>query len=174
MQTQSHRRANTGCDLSSQQEPRQNRLHCRADMRCLLLILLLSLWIAPAYAHKPSDSYLILSVKGDQLAGQWDIALRDLDYAIGLDADGNGEISWGEVKAKHTEIAAYVLAHLAIAADGARCAISVTEHLIDNHSDGAYEVMRFAADCLAAPLVLTIKYTLFFDLDPKHRGFSRF
>jgi len=137
------------------------------------LILLLSLWLTPAHAHKPSDSYLALSLHGDQLTGQWDIALRDLDYAIGLDADGNGEITWGEVKAKHEEIVAYVLARLMIATDGARCAISITEHLIDNHSDGAYEVMRFAVDCPAAPRVLTIKYTLFFDLDPQHRGLLR-
>jgi len=45
--------------------------------------------------------------------------------------------------------------------------------LIDNHSDGAYEVMRFSADCPAAPEVLTIKYTLLFDLDPQHRGLLR-
>jgi hypothetical protein len=138
-----------------------------------VLILLLPLWVAPAYAHKPSDSYLMLSLRGDHLTGQWDIALRDFDYAIGLDADGNGEITWGEVKAKHKEIEAYALARLMIDADGARCAMSVTEHLIDNHSDGAYEVMRFAADCPAAPRVLTIIYTLFFDLDPQHRGLLR-
>jgi hypothetical protein len=138
-----------------------------------VLILLLPLWVAPAYAHKPSDSYLMLSVQDEHLSGQWDIALRDFDYAIGLDADGNGEITWGEVKAKHKEIEAYALARLMIDADGARCAMSVTEHLIDNHSDGAYEVMRFAADCPAAPRVLTIKYTLFFDLDPQHRGLLR-
>jgi len=139
-------------------------------MRRFVLILLLSLWVAPAYAHKPSDSYLMLSGEGDHLTGQWDIALRDLDYAIGLDTDGNGEITWGEVKAKHKEIAAYALA---IAADGVGCPMRVTEHLIDNHSDGAYEVMRFAVDCLAAPRVLTIKYSLFFDLDPQHRGLLR-
>src|SRR5271168_1525529 len=137
-------------------------------MRHFALILLLSLWVAPAHAHKPSDSYLALWVQGERVTGQWDIALRDLDYAIGLDADGNGEITWGEVKEKHKEIAAYALARLAIAADGVDCPMRVTEHLIDNHSDGAYEVMRFAVDCLAAPRVLTIKYTLFFDLDPQH------
>jgi HupE / UreJ protein len=142
-------------------------------MRRFTLILLLSLWVAPAYAHKPSDSYLALAVQGNHLTGQWDIALRDLDYAIGLDADGNGEITWGEVKAKHTEIAAYALAHLAIAADDIGCPMRVTEHLIDNHSDGAYEVMRFTVDCPAAPRFLTIKYTLFFDLDPQHRGLLR-
>ena len=139
----------------------------------LALLILLSLWLAPAHAHKPSDSYLSLWVQGDHLTGQWDIALRDLDYALGLDADGNGEITWSEVKAKHEEIAAYALARLSIAAHGASCPPTVREHLIDNHSDGAYEVMRFSADCPAAPEVLTIKYTLLFDLDPQHRGLLR-
>ena len=143
-------------------------------MRRLALIFVLSLWIAPASAHKPSDSYLALSLAGDRLSGQWDIALRDLDYAIGLDADGNGEITWGEVKAKHKEIAAYALARLAIAADGALCPVTVGEHLIDNHSDGAYAVLRFAARCAAVPRVLSIRYTLLFDLDPQHRGLLRF
>src|SRR5246127_3737269 len=110
----------------------------------LAVILLLSLWDwVPAEAHKPSDSYLTLSLDREHVAGQWDIALRDLDFAIGLDADGNREITWGEVKAKHQEIAAYALARLAIAADGAPCPTNVTQHLIDNHSDGAYAVLRF-------------------------------
>ena len=142
-------------------------------MRLLSLILLLSVWAAPAHAHKPSDSYLTISAQGDHVSGQWDIALRDLDYAIGLDADGNGEITWREVKAKHKEIAAYALARLAIAADGVSCPITVTEHLIDDHTDGAYEVMRFTADCLVAARILSIKYTLFFDVDPQHRGLLR-
>ena len=80
------------------------------------LVLLLSLCAASAHAHKPSDSYLALSVEGQRIVGQWDIALRDLDFAIGLDADGNGEITWAEVKAKHQEIAAYAMARLAPAA----------------------------------------------------------
>jgi len=142
-------------------------------MRCFALILLLSLWVAPAHAHKASDSYLALSVGDEHVSGQWDIALRDLDYAIGLDADANGEITWGEVRAKHKEIAAYALARLAIVADDVGCPITVTEHLIDNHSDGAYAVLRFAADCPAVPQILTVKYTLLFDLDPQHRGLLR-
>src|SRR5215831_12290706 len=139
----------------------------------ITLMLLLPLWVAPAYAHKPSDSYLMLLLQGDHLTGQWDIALRDLDYAIGLDADGNGQITWGEVKAQHKEIAAYALARLAIAADSVACPIVVTRHLIDSHSDGAYAVLRFVADCPAVPQVLTVKYKLLFDLDPQHRGLLR-
>jgi hypothetical protein len=70
--------------------------------------LLLSLWIAPAHAHKSSDSYLSLLRDGEHLKGQWDVALRDLDFAIGLDSGGNGEITWAEVKAKHRDIASCV------------------------------------------------------------------
>ena len=48
---------------------------------------------APAVAHKASDSYLVLNVKGQEVTGQWDIALRDIDFAIGLDANGDGDIN---------------------------------------------------------------------------------
>jgi len=139
----------------------------------LALVLVLSLWSVFAHSHKPSDSYLALSVQSDGLTGQWDIALRDLDFAIGLDADGNGEITWGEVKARHREIAAYAMARLAIAADGTACPTTVTEHLVDNHSDGAYAVMRFTAACPLSPKELQLTYRLFSDIDPQHKGLLR-
>ena len=86
-------------------------------MRRFVFILALMPWATTAQAHKPSDSYTALSVQDERVNGQWDIALRDLDFAIGLDADGNGEITWGEVKAKRSEIIAYAMATLAIDAD---------------------------------------------------------
>ena len=63
-------------------------------LRTLRTLLLACLALLPAVlpstalAHKPSDSYLIIHATGDKLEGQWDIALRDLEYAMGLDADG--------------------------------------------------------------------------------------
>ena len=63
-----------------------------------------------AEAHKPSDSYLVVTVQDGVVSGRWDIALRDLDFAIGLDADGDGNITWGEVRAQHRAIAAYAAA----------------------------------------------------------------
>ncbi len=137
------------------------------------LVLLASLWAASAHAHKPSDSYLALSVHGERVTGQWDIALRDLDFAIGLDADSNGEITWGEVKAKHKEIAAYAVARLAIATDSATCPVTIAGHLIDNHSDGAYAVVRFTTACPRVPDELQVTYRLFFDIDPQHKGLLR-
>jgi hypothetical protein len=142
-------------------------------MRRFGLVLLLSLWVVPAAAHKPSDSYLTLWVQGKQVTGQWDIALRDLDFAIGLDADGNGEITWGEVKAKHKEIAAYAMSRLAIAMAGTSCPTTVIDQLIDNHSDGAYAVLRFAAACPGGPADLEVTYRLLSDIDPQHKGLLR-
>src|SRR6476620_7736689 len=69
---------------------------------CLLLIVLMP---APAVAHKPSDSYLSLSVENETVRGQWDIALRDLDHAVSLDLNDDGMITWGELQARHSAIA---------------------------------------------------------------------
>ncbi|HET6376223.1 MAG TPA: HupE/UreJ family protein [Methylocella sp.] len=142
-------------------------------MRLFVLFLLFILWPHAASAHKSSDSYLSLSLQGARIEGQLDTALRDLDYVLGIDADGNGEIAWGEVKAKHRDITAYALPRLEIAADGAKCSLTPAGHLIDNHSDGAYAVFRFAADCPHPPEALEITYRLFFDADPQHRGLLR-
>jgi hypothetical protein len=134
---------------------------------CLLAALLLS---APAWAHKPSDSYLTLEVRQARVEGQWDIALRDLEMAIGLDQDGNGELTWNEVRSRHDAIAAYALARLKLASGGSACPLRVTEHLLDEHSDGAYAVLRLHADCAGAIGALDVDYRLLFDIDPQHKG----
>ena len=60
-------------------------------IQALAVALAILLGLAtPAAAHKASDSNLELAVDGGEAAGQWDIALRDLDRAIGLDATRTG------------------------------------------------------------------------------------
>jgi len=138
-----------------------------------IVAALLALAPAVALAHKPSDSYLAISIEGAQVKGQWDIALRDLDFAIGLDDDGNGDITWGEVKAHRNDIAAYSLARLKVRSGGADCPIHATEFLADDHSDGAYSVMRFEGTCQSESESLEIGYSLFADIDPQHKGLLR-
>ena len=146
----------------------------RASLLVSLLALLLALCAAPAMAHKPSDSYLSLTVNGQQVDGQWDIALRDLDMAIGLDADGNGALTWNEVRARHGDIAAYALSRLKLAVhDGGACPLIVTAHLLDDHSDGAYAVLKLQARCPVDVQTLDVDYALLFDIDPQHKGLLR-
>lgn len=138
-------------------------------MQVLLGILL---WCAASYAaaHKPSDSYLTLQVGGERVAVQWDIALRDLDLAVGLDADGDDRITWGELRARHEAIETYALARLRVEADGAVCPAGAVTHLVDQHSDGGYAVLLFDTRCPAEPARLDLRYSLLFDLDAQHKG----
>ncbi len=144
----------------------------KGAMRALLAVLL-ALAASSALAHKPSDSYLAVRVEGANVSGQWDIALRDLDFAIGLDDNGDGDITWGEVKAHQADVAAYALARLRLRSGGADCPVRSTEFLVDDHSDGAYSVMRFAGACPAEVSTIEIGYSLFADLDPQHKGLLR-
>jgi hypothetical protein len=139
-----------------------------------LAVAVLTLLIAtPAYAHKPSDSYLTLTVKGAHIDARWDIAIRDLDYAMGVDRDGNGEVTWGELRTRQPEIASLALGHLTIRDGDAVCSATLTSFQTATHSDGAYVVLGIDAVCPTEPRVLDVDYELFFDKDPQHHGIVR-
>lgn len=132
----------------------------------------LLLWLglgANAWAHKASDSYLVLTVQGQSVSGQWDIALRDIDFAIGLDSNGDGDITWGELRERHTALSAWALGRLNLQRGGT-CDVKVTQHQVDEHTDGAYAVLHLAGQCPASNTDLTLGYRLLFDLDALHRG----
>jgi hypothetical protein len=126
--------------------------------------------LLPAWAHKPSDSYLNLEVKEGQVSGRWDIALRDLDYAMGLDGNGDGAITWGELRGQTKTLNAYALSRLQLRSEGILCPTQATGLQVDSHSDGAYAVLHFTALCPKPSAKLALTYSLLFDLDPQHRG----
>ena len=138
-------------------------------LRAVIIALLLCL-AAPAWAHKPSDAYLTLDVTGQQVTGQWDIALRDLDFALRLDQDGNGELTWDEIRARHDEIAAYALGRLDLSNGASACVTTAGRQLVDRHTDGAYTVLHFSAVCPGKLASLGVGYRLFADIDPQHKG----
>jgi hypothetical protein len=128
-------------------------------------------------AHSASDAYLNLHVVGAApgglllLTGQWDIALRDLDFVLQLDADRNGHLTWGEVRARQAAITAYAFQHLQLRAGaGTPCAIAPRPLRIDEHADGAYAALAFDVTCRGAAAKLALDYRLFFAVDPSHRG----
>jgi len=138
-----------------------------------IFLAVAALLLAPASraeAHSASNSYLHIEVRDQALAVQWSIALRDLDYAIGLDSDGNGAITWGELRQKREAVEAYGLSRLALQADGTICAPGPVTMLADQLSDGGYAVLRFTAECGHVPASVSVRYGLMFDLDPMHRG----
>jgi hypothetical protein len=143
-------------------------------MKRLLLLLAVVLFPAHALAHKASDAYLTIERSGATLAGRLDVALRDLDNAIGLDDNGDGDITWGEVRLSADAIAAYVLPRLAVSSGGTQCALAASDLRIDTHTDGAYAVLTLAGACPGRAPTLSLDYRLFEGIDPQHRGLLNF
>ncbi len=139
-------------------------------MKLAFIFSLLTMLSFSAMAHKPSDSYLNISNEAEQKYGQWDIALRDLESAIGLDTDNDGKITWQELSEQKSVVTAYALNRLGISAARQPCTLNPTDFKVDEHSDGHYAVLYFFIDCPSSDRQLNINYQLFFDIDRQHRG----
>lgn len=136
--------------------------------RVMLIVLML---VSPlAWSHKSSDSFIDLNVINDNIAGRWDIALRDLEYALALDGDGDGEITWFELRTRYQDIETYAFAHFQVNNNLDKCVHKIGQLQVDHRSDGAYAVINFNLQCSKPIDKLTVNYQLLFDLDPTHRG----
>lgn len=128
-----------------------------------------------ALAHSASDAYLTVTAEKSPagavtLHGQWDIALRDLDFVLKLDADGDGQITWREVRLRQGDIERYAYRYLKLNAAGGACNVKPVRQMIDEHADGAYAALFFDAACPRSARKVSLQYTLFFKIDPSHRG----
>lgn len=123
---------------------------------------------APAWAHKASDAYLQVDTGASGTTARVDVALRDLDQLLDLDADADGRLTWGEVRAAWPVIERTVREGVRI--EG--CELASAGRGLERRSDGAYAVLHLRSDCVpgAAPAV---RYTLLGDVDPTHRGLLR-
>jgi hypothetical protein len=128
----------------------------------------LSLLATPALAHKASDAYLM--IEPDQAGSRlrWDVSLRDLDAALPLDADGNRQLTWREVRDAWPAVDRLALSALALRG----CPLTIEGHALEQRQDGAYAVVMLSTPC-AVDADTPIRYTLFQEIDPTHRGIVR-
>ena len=90
----------------------------------------ITMFTSPATAAVVAGRTLLTS-SGERLEDrelQW--FLRDLDEAIGLDGDGDGQLTWDEVRARHAAIAAYALSRLQVSSEAGTCAIEPGHQLV--------------------------------------------
>ena len=96
--------------------------------------------------------------------------MRDLHFVLRLDDDGDGNITWGELRRHMPEITSYAYPNLRASGDGKPCAINPVRHAVSNHADGADVALYFDIRCVGAPLRLQLDYRLLFAIDASHRG----
>jgi hypothetical protein len=139
----------------------------------------LAVWVAMwlplfAHAHKASDAYLQLQVDGSHVEQRFDIALRDLDRDLALDANDDGQLDWGEVRSRWIDIDRLAQQAVTLQANGRACEAGPSGTLqLDEHSDGRYAVITRRWNCAEDVRELNVGYTLFAATDPLHRGVVR-
>jgi hypothetical protein len=127
-----------------------------------------------AQAHKSSDAYLSWQVDGARVKQRVDIALRDLDRDLALDADNDGLLSWGEVRRRWPDIELMAARGVQVKADGQPCVSQASAApQLDEHTDGRYAVLQVALQCESSVRVLEVDYRLFERSDATHRGIGR-
>lgn len=156
-------------------------------LRALLLggMVALGLGSGSVLAHKGSDAYLDVQETAQAVAEQdaaqhrdfrfvLAVAIKDLDLLVPIDANADGAVTWGEVKAAMPEVLSLLngVANTGLLprADAAApaCTLQWQADGIERRSDGAYLRMKAQARCPAAP-ALAFQYTLFRNQDATHR-----
>ena len=130
------------------------------------LVLLLP---GSAQAHRPSDAFLTLEVRGDRIQGQWEIALRDLDVALGLDRNQDHRLTWGELRTQQPRLENEAMPALTLDGDDRPCVVRITDLQIHDRVDGRFAWIALDARCEVEPRRLRIGYRFLYDIDPTHR-----
>ncbi len=139
-------------------------------IRVLLSLLLLCLPLG-AQAHIASNGFLRLNVDGGRMAGSLELAIRDGELAVGLDRNGDGKVTWAELRASQGALERYVRGHLQLADATGPCVLQFERVAVNDRVDGVYLWLPFTALCSAdASRTLRIDYRVLQDADPSHRG----
>jgi hypothetical protein len=139
---------------------------------------MLGLLGAPSvHAHSSSNSFLTLSTAGSALNLRADVHWRDVDLIFDLDANRDGQVSWGETEARSAEIKLWLAQGIGLTSQGQPCTLGNADLQASEHADGLYLSALWAVVCPglssaadAENASLTLRYGLMFDRDSLHRG----
>ncbi|HOX67740.1 MAG: HupE/UreJ family protein [Burkholderiaceae bacterium] len=133
-------------------------------------MLLCCVWLAaPALAHKGSDGYIQLKLDATASVLRVDLALRDLDAVLDIDADADGNLTWGEIRATWPAIDRYISARVQV--DG--CRWTSAARALERRADGVYAALTWSGSCTSAAVPPVIRYVALREIDPTHRAIAK-
>ncbi|HEV8581210.1 MAG TPA: HupE/UreJ family protein [Thermoanaerobaculia bacterium] len=131
----------------------------RTTMCAGALLALAVLLFAPvaARAHQASLSYATLTVAPHRLTAEVSFTLAEASRALGLDHDGDGQVSASELRAGAPAAFAYLAGHVRISADYTRLGLRGVQALPVRDPDGQpLLAFRFAAPLAELPGELAV------------------
>jgi hypothetical protein len=136
-----------------------------AGLLCLLLMALPQV----AAAQDAHEAYLTLEVDRVSLKGEWKVRLLDLDSALQLDANHDGEITWPEIEHRREDIESYLRAHLRILTDGADLAFSFEKLIYGTQSGAPFILARLVGGAANEISTIDVDYSLLFGRPAQYR-----
>jgi hydrogenase/urease accessory protein HupE len=139
-------------------------------MMRLVILLMLALFVVPAWAHKASDAYLVMrNVESEQLEAKLSLSLLDLDLALPeLDSNSDRHLSWSEVQEALPAIASLLSTKVRFQCGQQYLPLNWRFESLEKRSDANY--LRMSAKMVCQPSArLQFAYQLFDGLDSTHR-----
>jgi hypothetical protein len=136
----------------------------------LLLMIYFLCWINLAKAHQLSTAYLAGQFNdAGVFLGQWQVRLYDLEQAIGVDSDGDGNLRWLELNNRAEVVSEYLQHNLQFTRAHKNCTLVVeSDWKVDTHFNEGYLVIPMRAQCSLNGEV-SIHYSAFFNEDSQHK-----
>jgi len=138
--------------------------------KCQWLLFMLFMLPVCTYGHSSSEAYLSLQIKANQASGAWEFSLRDLEYVVGVDANGDGKITWNDIKQRETAIQQYILSGVHIIQREQACSVTPGETMLNNRQDTVFLHLPIRVVCADSIEQLTLQYQLFFSQDIRHHA----
>jgi hypothetical protein len=141
-------------------------------------LLTLLAFLAPlVHAHKPSDAYLFVNSDSNRelIEVRLDVALRDLHLLLPLDNNGDGKLTWGELKSHRAALTALLDQHLQLQRGRSECHVDWQgqpgSFALQDRSDGSYLSLHGLSRCgdSVASQTLAVRYSLLRNEDATHR-----
>lgn len=148
-------------------------------MRRFALVFCLAIFSGlPALAHRLSSASLRLEPAPDNAGwrGRLVMPLRDLATLVPIDANNDAAITWGELQSADAALQAQILTHVSLQCGEAPLGIRFDPVAADTLAGEPCASWSFAttnAPTAPSPLI-SIRYTLLFDVDADHRCLVRF
>ena len=136
----------------------------------LIVAVFFITFIDATKAHQLSTAYLSGSFDNTGVfTGDWQIRLYDIEQAIGVDTDGDGNLRWQELQSRTETISRYLQSSLQFTRAKTRCNLILeSDWKIDSHYNEGYVSVPIRAQC---PIKgdIEIHYNGFFDIDSQHK-----
>lgn len=126
--------------------------------------------LSSAHAHIASNGFLNINIEGATVSGTLELAMRDGEVAVGLDDNGDSQVSWGELRLNQPKLNDYVQSHLYVSTATRPCRLIINRVQVNARVDGNYLWLPFNVNCSEQPDQLRIDYRLLTGVDPSHRG----